>query len=170
LKTGRRFKLEEFVTYNFWEVIGCRKEEAVELVGEFYRGELFDGMKPLDGAIESVRRLHRDERVVFVSSRFGDGKERTPRILQRYFGSECPPVYFSGEIGNGTRKKAEFCKELGAWAMCDDTREVALGCASEGIYTVLFEQPWSRGVENRYVFPVRNWEEAMGTLDELRYG
>ncbi len=166
-KWGTTLKKEGFSSYHFYEFFGCGKEEATKRVDEFLDSENFDGLKPLDGAIDGINRLIKMGNEIFiVTSRHRRLEERTYQQLRRHFPALVEsPVYFTGNAytGQGDGTKAEVCRREGLHYMIDDLPVYAEECAKY-LNVLLLRQPWNRSVvcEGR-VIELNSWHETNAT-------
>ncbi|MDO8460727.1 MAG: hypothetical protein Q7S74_06470 [Nanoarchaeota archaeon] len=160
LETGMKIPRKAFTSYDFWKTLECGPSDEFELVKRFYRSTLFDNLKPREGAVDTIHSLASSGYgLLFISSRFAEGRDKTKSWLERYFRCIRYHSLFSGEIDGDGMRKADICLQYGARVMIEDSGSVALDCSQRNppIRTFLFNQPWNSGVEHDYIVPVEDW-------------
>ena len=162
---GTSLAKKDYFSYHLGKVWKCTYEEAFEKVRLFTESAYFDSMKPMEGAVEGIRFLKKENDIIVVTSRFIP-KEKTFIQLDRYVPGVFPEnkVHFSYNYytGIGNRKKAEICLDEKVDMMIEDSAEYANECASNGIKTLLFNQPWNENEKlHRSVERVHSWKEIM---------
>lgn len=164
---GKRFRREEFSSYDFWETWGGTREEAIEITDKFHQSEHFENIVPIEGAIDSIKRLSEKHEIFFITSRPGFWKEKTSNWLKKYFPKGNFKIIFSGDFHDQGRTKAEICEELEIPLMFEDNKHYALSCAERGIKVILFDKPWNKGFEHENLVRVHSWEEAVREVEKL---
>ncbi|MBU2616960.1 MAG: hypothetical protein KKB79_03210 [Nanoarchaeota archaeon] len=153
---------EDFHSYKFSEVWGGSDEEAGRRVEEFLGGIHFVELSPVKGAVEGVKRLARDNRLISITSRHKKLKGLTERVLRKYF-PQIEAVHFSHNAYvdfRNDKTKSQYCIELGVRTIIEDSLEYAEDCRSNGIDAVLLDQPWNRGREIDSVRRVYSWQQV----------
>ena len=110
-RTGKLIEEKDFHSYNWWEVWGISKEEAIKIDKEFKTSVLFDEIKPVEGAIESIKKLLKNNEVIMVTSRPLTTLKKTESWMKQQFGNETPKIIHSSDFHGGDKTKAEICAE-----------------------------------------------------------
>ena len=167
---GTTLKLEDFTSYMFWEVPGCKlatREEATARVYEFHASAFFGSVQPIPGAFKGLRDLAKRFELHVVTSRQNDIAQQTRECINTYFPGVFSGVHFGNHFGTSGAKvsKPEMCARIGAVALVDDSLDYARQCAKAGIRTYLFgDYNWNRSDEKldaSLVVRVADWD-ALG--------
>lgn len=115
----------------------------------FFPSPFFAGIRPLAGAIETLR-AHADHcRYVVVTSRQHSIAKQTLEWLSTHYPGIFADVLFGnhwGPSGTTKRTKLDMCRAAGATLLIDDSPAYAAEVASAGITALLFgDYPWNRG-------------------------
>ncbi|KAL6299660.1 hypothetical protein BKA93DRAFT_805631 [Sparassis latifolia] len=137
---GSNMTLAHFYYYYYWKnPFWGAPEETFRKVEEFYRTTRLDEAPPVEGALESLKKLiGRGFQLVVVTARQQREMERSMRWLQRHY-----PGIFETMICTGQSQetladehealtklsKAQVCHKLGAKFIVDDSIENAHKCA-----------------------------------------
>jgi len=150
-KRGTAVSRDDFHSYQFWLVEGCRlrtREEAIDCVYDFHSSKHFEQMQPIAGAYEALRQLSTKYELHVVTSRQASIEDATRAHAALLF----PGVFTAIHIGNhygksgAKRSKPQMCADIGAVALIDDSMDYAKQCAAAGIRTFLFgAYAWNGG-------------------------
>jgi len=170
-KYGTNFTIDDFITYEFQNVLGLNTIETVERVYAFHR--LSDShIKPLEKARESIVALSQKYSIAVVTARHPQFGEQTKAWMDIHFDTDFHDLVAIGyeKVMERPRTKAEVCSELNAVALIDDSLDNVSGCAGAGIQGILFgDYPWNRtGELPQGVVRCRNWEETLRFLDVIK--
>jgi len=167
-KFSTDYKYEQWHSYNFWEVFGGTREEDIREVDEFFNSEKFEKLKLVKGA-KSINKLAKDNKLIIITTRRIDYKDKTEKFLQKHFKGIPLELVFSGDFHNQGKTKADFCNELGISLIIEDNKEYALDCAKKGIKVFLLDKPWNQNCENHEnLVKVQNWNEILEKIKGLR--
>ena len=169
-KSGKNFQYEDWHSYNFWEVFGGTKEEAIGLVEEFYETEFFDNLEFIFGAEKSIKELYKNHNLKIITARPKKLKEKTERFLDKYFSEENIEVIYSKDGYEEHLDKGEICKSRGVELMIEDHKNYALSCTEKGINVLLFDKPWNQnnGADlPKEVIRVRGWGQILVEVNKL---
>ena len=153
---GTKLKLEDFHSYMFWEVEGCKlatREEATACVYAFHASPYFDKIVPIDGecgTCGALRALATKYELHVVTSRQTDIADKTRAHIEKHFPGVFTGVHFGNHFGLEGKKvsKPEMCARIGAVALIDDSLDYARQLAKAGTRTYLFgDYGWNRGGE-----------------------
>ncbi|MCH7568532.1 MAG: hypothetical protein IIA87_03850 [Nanoarchaeota archaeon] len=167
-KTGRLIKKENFNSYNWWDVWGGTREEAIKIYYQFYDSEEFDNIKPIEKAIESINYLGDKNELFIITSRPFAHKEKTEKWIEKYLSESSIKIIYSNDFyGKKGNSKAAICKRLGIKLIIEDLGKYALECAQSDIKAILFDRPWNKEYEHPNIKRVHNWQEAIAEIEKL---
>ncbi len=163
---GTSFTREDIKTYDFWEHIGCTKEEGVEKLDRFFATPAFANLPVVGGAIKGVGALS-DHELYIVTSRPKYTADVTRDWAERKFPNTFSDIKFSQTWTNpeANKGKSGLCKSLGAELIVEDCLAYASECAEKGIRAVLLDNPWNQGEELNGVIRVYSWAEAVSVIN-----
>ena len=170
---GTKFELEDFHSYNWWEIFGVPKEEAVEEYHAFWREGRMERIHPLPGAVSAIEKLSEKEEIIAVTLRQLLYEKPTREMLAKYFGDRIKESYFGNSFStNGkVRSKSEMCRAAGIDLLIDDSLSIAEECSADGVEVLLFgDYKWNQvdrlpaGVRK-----VRNWRGVLEKINDTRH-
>ncbi|KAK3239658.1 hypothetical protein CYMTET_50428 [Cymbomonas tetramitiformis] len=167
--------VSDYSVYDFKTIWNCSQQESNELVHSFFESpHFFEGIPPIPGAAEALKRLTTYCDLVVVTSRQHVIQEPTLQWLDQHFPETFAEVCFGNHFAlEGTsRTKSEICKELGAEVLVDDNPGYAMECAEGGIKVLLFDwklqYPWSKteggGPLHENITRVSDWAAVEAVL------
>ncbi|CBJ32884.1 conserved unknown protein [Ectocarpus siliculosus] len=140
---------------------------------EFFKTPYFlDGIPPLAGAAEVLRKHSRTLTFYLVTSRQDSLQAHTKRWIDAHY----PGIFAGLRFGNhfstegAVRSKPDLCRMIGAEMIIDDNTKYATECASAGIRTLLFgDYAWNRtdGPLPANVLRVPTWAEVDAELQSI---
>lgn len=168
-KYGKSLEEKDFLSYRFWEVYGCTREQAITDFYEFCETEEFRNIEPYPEAMAGVRELASVDSLHVITSRQDFLRKHTIAWIDKYF-----PGRFSGiDFGNsfnkeGTKtRKRELCARNNIWLLIEDNatyaREVAVY-----IPVILVDRPWNQGVYDITIRRAHSWREIVDISRELK--
>ena len=174
-----KYDLSDFHIYEFRHVWKCDQDESNERVHAFFRSPHFaHGIRPIDGARETLSQLQDNFEFDVVTSRQHAIKSETLAWLEEHFSGLLSAVHFGNHyaLEGPSRKKSEICLEIGASVLIDDNPRYALEVADAGIDVLLFDwdscYPWTKpdglNVDHPLVRRVHNWDDVERELVALR--
>ena len=181
---------ERFLSYRWWETLGCTKEEAYARAVGYIRTKRdrthpsFHGLEFVEGSLQALDLLSRDYELYGITSRNSLWEEDTARLSSALyvepdegtFFPEIPLVGFAGEglilpmdrIYSGSilgKTKLQLCQELGIDTLIDDDADVVRLCAEGGIHVYVPVRPWNRTLSSHpLIHRVRGWQEICAAL------
>jgi len=66
---GTNLTRNNFFSYKFWEAWGGTRKEAINKVYEFHKTPYFKNIKPVEGAIEGVKKIGKKNKLIVITSR-----------------------------------------------------------------------------------------------------
>lgn len=171
-KHNKNLKLEDFNSYNFWEIWGGTREEAIDEVNDFHRIGYSSNIKPIKGAEEAIKELKKDNELFVITSRYEEVSDETRLWLEKYFPKTFSDVLFSGDFTKkiGAKTKKEYCDILGIDVMVEDSFDFAHSCLDDKRIVILLNYPWNkdRNVEGHNIIRVNTWEEIVKKINEIK--
>lgn len=157
-------KLEDFFSYNFWNVWGGTKEEAIEKVYKFHKTDFFKNIKPVTDSQDSVKKLKEDNELFVITSRQNDVIEETKLWIQNNFPNTFSNIYFTNHFSkNGNSKtKKEICDLLDIDILIEDSLEYSLECIKPNRKIFLLDYPWNKSNSlPKEITRVYSWREII---------
>ena len=166
---GTNYRKEQIVNFQFERLWGGTHEQAKKKIfEEFYHSEEFDDTKPLDGAVDVLKKLSKKHKLVAVTARPAEIKAKTKDWLDEYFPEIFSEVFYNDDWENvGVYgSKVEICQKNHIALIIEDSVENAQAFAEEGIPALLLDYPWNQSdalPEN--VTRVKNWDEIVKLIN-----
>lgn len=165
-KTGEVYSIDQYKTYNMWEVWGVSKEESVKMMNNFHNSYPIEKIKPLPKAIESINKLMKENKLVIITARPVEYNHKISAWIKLHFPNNKLNIINSGDFGNkNSPSKLEIINKIGATIMIEDSSHNALECAQSGINVILFDKPWNQGTYHKNISRVHNWSEALKEVE-----
>lgn len=172
-KNKTHYQFKDMTNPLFWNHLGLSSEAFFEEFKNF-ENEYKIGEYPLikDSKI-SIHKLAKENEIFFITSRSESKRAETLRFLKRHFGKIKFKLTIASNRVNANKgmTKAQICKDLGISIIIDDGPFMAEQCAKEGIFVLLFDNPWNKNkLENKYdnIRRVKNWKEIVKAIDEMK--
>lgn len=167
-KTGKKYVEEDYHSYNWWEVWGMTKEQAIKIDKEFKKSNLFKEILPIEGAVDAIKQLSLKNELFVITSRPSETRELTLNWFFNHFNLRIS-ILHSGDFWGKNKSKSEICKEQGISIFIEDNLHYALDCAKNGINVFLLDKPWNKNYEkHENITKVNNWKEIMEKLNVER--
>lgn len=146
---GTNYQRGDMKTFDFENLWGGTRKEAIAFFHEFFGSPHFPRLKPVEGAVEAVLSLERKGyRNIAVSARPLDIAEQTNSWIKQHFGDSIKGVILNNHYaasGDGKYlKKADICLREGASFLVEDCLTYALECADARVPVYLLDCPWNR--------------------------
>lgn len=164
-KHSTHFRREEISSYQLWEILGCERDYAYQMVAEFYTSSFFSDLSPISGSQRAIETLHiQGSRFSVITARPSYIQEESSSWIEKYFPGKITSVHFVGAYDENTSTaKKKICDELAVDALVEDNLDTALHCISASRRVFLLDTPWNQGATNG-VERVRSWEEILQQL------
>lgn len=157
-----KLKFNDFKFYALHEIIGLSEEEEAKRLELFDKSKFFDKLKPLKGAQKAISELSKKNKIVVVTARTENVKEKTKKWLANYFPEIEDVTFISQGYMGFVKTKAEVCKSLGAAVIIEDKKSFVLECADAGIKVLMFDYPWNKDVkDDKNIIRVKSWKEIL---------
>ncbi|HTZ41689.1 MAG TPA: hypothetical protein VMC07_00575, partial [Candidatus Omnitrophota bacterium] len=96
---GANLQLSHYNNYALDKVWGCTRQEAVQIVDDFYLSPEFKTMQPVQGAMEATSLISLKHEVSAITSRPISMQEQTTESLMQYFGNIFSEIFHNGQYG-----------------------------------------------------------------------
>lgn len=153
---------------NYWERIwNLDQQQTHDMYEKFVVSSYKENLKPVNGAIQILKKLKDKYELVIVTSRDNRTTGLTHRALSEHYPTIFSDVHFTPLWGNGEKvTKAKICQEIGASYLIDDSFQHCELASEAGVNAILFgTYGW-----NCYqtlpdsIVSCKNWEEVWGVL------
>lgn len=165
---GTSLEREDINNFALEKVWNCTREEAKQRVLDFYQSDDFDSIIPLQDAVESINFLVKKHRLVAITSRPEQIREKTREWINKHFSGKFEGIYFTTRNG---MKKIDICIEKNVSVFIEDNLEYATEIANQGIRVLLMSAPWNKclGEElHKNITRVKSWDEVMKEIDNIK--
>lgn len=160
------FKYSQWTSYNFWEIFGGTKEEAIALVDRFHHSDNFDKMNLVEGCREGIEELARTNELCIITARPIKFREKTNFFMKQYFSDFPMKIFYSNDFHDQHNfGKSDICAQQGVDIFVEDNLNYALSCSQKGIRTILFDKPWNQYNENGLI-RLKNWGEIVNKIKQ----
>jgi uncharacterized HAD superfamily protein len=170
-KYGTQFTLSDHTSFGFHTIWNCTPTEAMNEVYEFYNSPDMEDLQPVAGALDSIRILHQNHTLVFITSRPTVIEDKTHTWIKKHLATLSIPIYHTNQFSAETEAKvtkSSICKKLSVEIIVEDSPINTEDCASAGIKVLLFDRPWNKEVANsNTITRVKNWDEILEKINEL---
>ena len=162
---------EDMFSYSYQEVFGGTEEENTQKVLKFFETEHFQNIKPVKGALKTVKQLAKEHQLCIITARPQVVRQQTEQWLSTHFSDSFHCINLTNQWhGVGKQQlKSEVGKKQKISIMIDDSLKHALDCASQGIYVLLadFNYPWNQTKEKlpENIKRVHSWEEIVAEIN-----
>jgi 5'(3')-deoxyribonucleotidase len=167
---GTDLRREEFLTYNWWEVIGDGYANDKEKILSFFKSPDVDLIRPIVGAQDGVKELKKENDLVIVTSRHFSLSVLTEHWVKKYFPDSFSKFYYTkSTVNQNTITKFDACRAAGAQLLIDDQFAFADEVADHDIKVLLFDQPWNRAYPpHKCITRVSSWPDTIARIRESR--
>lgn len=167
-KYNSNVKLEQFHSYNFWEVLPLTKEQVISLAEEFFESNYFEEIALVKGSKKALLELIKNNSLYFITSRPSHWQSKTVTFFKKHLPTHKYEIIFSSDFHNaGSNTKSQICSSLGVNVMIEDNKHYALDCAKQGISVLLLDKPWNKGAVHEKIKRVFSWEEILTEIGKL---
>lgn len=153
---------------DYWERIwNLDPEQTGAMYEKFVTSSYKENLKPIQGAVEVLRKIRRKYELVIVTSRDNRTTELTHRALAEHYPEIFSDVHFTPLWGNGEKvTKAKICNEIGASYLIDDSFEHCKLAAEANVSALLFGRyGWNKYQDlPKGVTRCKDWDEVWRIL------
>ena len=164
---GTKLAKDEFNYYEFWEIWGGTRKEAIQKVYNFHNTSFFTNIKPTLGSIESINTLKKDNELVIITSRQNSVIKPTREWVNQHFPNCFSEIYFTNHysLAGQQIKKSTICSTLSVDILVEDSLVYALDCLSKEREVILIDQPWNQQeILPKGISRVKSWEEVVNLI------
>lgn len=171
-KFDKKVLFSDISCYEFWDILGVKREDLLNLFFDFYDHNLFENLSLIEGVIDAINNLSKKNEVFFITARPFKIKDKTQKFLSENFPNIsftliCSSDFFNKENNTGFKSKAEICQKLNIEVMVEDNKDYALDCAKKGIKSFLINKPWNQDCEDHEnLIKVNHWNEIIEELNK----
>ncbi|MDD5165621.1 MAG: hypothetical protein PHG25_03785 [Candidatus Pacebacteria bacterium] len=160
---GTTLEKKDIFSFDLTEVWQAPREVIVDRVLNFINSTDHDNALPVAGAIDAIKKLSKDNTLIVVTSRADELKEVTLKWLDTHFTGLFSQVVFTNSFpGNGKKKKkSEACKECSIEIFIDDAPEHIRDISTNGVHSLLLDNPWNQHELPPNVKRVYSWDEIV---------
>ena len=152
-------KLEQISSFQVEQCLNMERSTIEQIFAEILHDSIAAGLMPIDGAIDSLKRLSGHGPVTIITARPDIGP--VSDWLQLHCGAEAEHITL---VSSGHHDdKERFIRQHNIHYFIDDRLNTCLMLAESGLNPLVFEQPWNRDGHN--LPSVRNWAEILALLD-----
>lgn len=161
----------DFHSYQFWEVWGGTREEAIQKMYTFFGTDHSAGICPIPGSLEAIQKLKGDGHELFViTGRHTEISEETRKWIERHCKNVFSGIHFANSysVTGEHVKKSAICNKLDIKIMVEDDIHHVHDLAGSGIKVFLFDQPWNqKGVKiEENIERVYSWGEIIEKIED----
>ena len=133
---------------------------TIEMIFEdILQDSIGTGLKPIDGAVDSLKQLSRHAPVTIITARPEIGP--VSDWLNHYYGSEATRIKL---VSSGDHDdKERYIREHDILYFIDDRLTTCMMLAESGLKPLVFSQPWNRAGHD--LPSVSNWQEILELID-----
>ncbi len=167
LKFNKNIQRKDIVAFDLEHSYGITKQEARQLIDDFFFHEDHHRALPVEGAVEATKQLSEIFDLYIITAKPESLRDHTELWIKKYFEDNFKDIHFANHYGAQfvKRNKSDMCKELGIEVFIDDGLHNALDVAGSGIPVLLFDKPWNQSDElPELVTRVHSWEEILQKL------
>jgi uncharacterized HAD superfamily protein len=164
-------KINNFHSYDFWDIWGGNREEAIQKVFEFYRSDFFKNIKIIDGSEEAIKKLKKDNELFIITSRPKEIREETFIWIENNFPNVFSEIYFTSDFSKDINLKTKkgVCDDLNIDILIEDSGDYANNCVSSKRKVFLFNYPWNKNIQTKKgVIRINSWEEILKEIFTLK--
>lgn len=164
---GTTLTRQQFHSYNFWEVWGGTKDQAIQKVYDFYRTPFARQIKTIAGAPAGVAALKNNHDLVIITSRQQAMATATYDWLNEHFYDCFKGVHFTNQFAQTgpAISKAQLCDRLNVDALIEDVAQYARDCLTPQRQILLLNSPWNKNARlPKDIIRVNSWAEVVNYL------
>jgi uncharacterized HAD superfamily protein len=161
----RPFPKNKVKTFHYEDSFDLSEKEIEELYKLFLDEDLWLKMKPVKGAVESIKKLSLNHRIIIVTARPREVKAVTIKWLQLNDISY-EEIYFT--LANKHLMFENHNENVDIFI--EDHPVYTRRIAASGIKVIMFKYPWNNEVEDvENIYKVTNWPQAMDCIRMLSH-
>lgn len=159
-KYGIKIRYEDIREYDLKKAIGMNEDILLDLATKILYYPLEIGIKPIDGAVDVLKKISKKSRLLFVTAR--PYKEGIQKWVLSYLKDIDKSLIHI--IATGTHEeKVPLLKSYGIRYFVEDRLETCFLLKDASITPIVFEQPWNK--KPHPFIRVRSWKELEKIID-----
>ena len=160
----RPFAKNKVKSFHYEDSFDLSDDEIHKFYAMFHNNDLWLNMKPLKGAVESVKKLSDENRIVIVTARPRDIKDVTVKWLKNN-NINYQEIYFT--LADKHLMFENYNEEIDIFL--EDHPIYIQRIAATGTKVIMFEYPWNKHLEPQSnIYRVSNWNEALMKISDLK--
>ena len=151
--------LEQISSFQVEECLNMPRSTIEKIFEDILQDSLGTGLKPIDGAVESLRQLSRHAPVTSITARPELGP--VSDWLNHYWGTDATSITL---VSSGHHDdKERYIREHDILYFIDDRLTTCIMLAESGLKPLVFSQPWNRAGHD--LPSVHNWQVILDLID-----
>jgi len=160
IKYGIKIRYEDIREYDLVKVVNMDEKILLKLAKKILYEPLEMGIKPINGAVEVLKKLSKKSRLLFVTARpYKEGIQKW--VLNHLKDVDNSLIHI---VATGTHEdKVSWLRDYGIKYFVEDRLETCFILKNASIIPIVFEQPWNK--KPHPFLKVRNWRELERMID-----
>jgi uncharacterized HAD superfamily protein len=151
--------LEQISSFQVEQCLNMPRSTIEMIFEDILQDSIGTGLKPIDGAVDSLKQLSRHAPVTIITARPEIGP--VSDWLNHYYGSEATRIKL---VSSGDHDdKERYIREHDILYFIDDRLTTCMMLAESGLKPLVFSQPWNRAGHD--LPSVSNWQEILELID-----
>jgi uncharacterized HAD superfamily protein len=151
--------LEQISSFQVEQCLNMDRSTIEQIFDDILRDSIGTGLKPINGAVESLQQLSRHAPVTIITARPEIGP--VSDWLRLYCGADAARINL---VSSGHHDdKERFIRAHDILYFIDDRLNTCMMLAESGLKPLVFSQPWNRAGHN--LPSVRTWQEILELID-----
>ena len=152
-------ELEQINSFQVEQCLDMDRATIEQIFEEILEDSIGTELKPIDGAVESLKQIYRQAPVTIITARPEIGP--VSDWLNLYFGAEAERIMLVSSKDHDDKER--FIRQHNLIYFIDDRLTTCRMLAESGLKPLLFAQPWNR--HGHDLPSVSNWQEIVELLD-----
>jgi uncharacterized HAD superfamily protein len=168
---GTDFNKDNLVITKNQFMLGDIKKRKGKLC-QFFKNPEFTEMKPIAGAIRAISAISKTHKLILITARPKNTYDNTKLWINMYFPNMFTDMHYNDDWEKSSvhGNKLEIGKNANIDLLIDDAIKTVYEFATNGIPTLLFDQPWNQTDEPLpdKVIRVKNWKEIVENIESMQ--
>lgn len=165
-----KIKYKDVTCFNLAIVFDLDEQTVWKRIHEFYESDEFKSIKPVPGAVSSVKALAKKHELFVVTARKTSLRKITEEWLFMHFGKIFNGIVLTNLASENASDiavpKEVACANLGIEIFVDDSPGYAQKINAKGVKTLLFNKPWnSLETMPSSITRVKSWREIFSLIN-----
>jgi len=156
-KTGETIPPSQWTTYYLKDApnLPVKKEKLLDLMDEFHKPENLSQLEVRPGVRETLKQFEDKAQYHFITTRNSQQYPGIEDLTSNWLISK--GVTPNSNNIHFSTTKVEIAKALDIELAIEDSGELALAMAEEGIPSLLLDYPWNKKQDHQLITRVKNW-------------